>query len=191
MVAFTTVATFATLRVLALLVTTPPAGALPASSTGVTTGAQPGGFAFANSTNSKISSSSSSSTYWLSRIQRQGAVAFGDPSFKVYRNVQDYGAKGDGTTDDTEAINKAITDGNRCGQGCDSSTITPALVYFPPGTYSVSKPIVQYYYTQFVGDAVSVPTIKAAAGFQGIAVLDSDPYDDKGANWYTNQNNFL
>lgn len=98
---------------------------------------------------------------------------------------------GDGNTDDTEAINNAISHGNRCGQGCDSSTVTPALVYFPPGTYLVSKPLVQLYYTQFVGDAITLPTIKASPSFQGIAVIDSDPYGDGGANWYTNQNNFF
>ena len=27
--------------------------------------------------------------------------------------------------------------------------------------------------------------------FSGIAVIDSDPYDDSGNNWYTNQNNFF
>ncbi|MCJ1274617.1 hypothetical protein MMC21_002414 [Puttea exsequens] len=132
------------------------------------------------------------SSYWLASIQRQGAVPFGgDSNYKIFRNVKDYGAKGDGTTDDTKAINSAVTDGNRCGQSCDSSTTTPALLYFPPGTYLVSTPIVQLYYTQFVGDAVSMPTLKAAAGFKGVAVIDSDPYDDKGANWYTNQNNFF
>ena len=130
-------------------------------------------------------------SYWVADIQRQGTVPFqGNAGYKIYRNVKDYGAKGDGSSDDTAAINSAITDGNRCGQGCDSSTTTPALVYFPPGTYVVSKPIIQYYYTQFVGDAVSPPTLKAAPGFTGIAVIDSDPYDDGGNNWYTNQNNF-
>jgi hypothetical protein len=34
-----------------------------------------------------------------------------------------------GSADDTAAINAAITAGGRCGQGCDSSTVTPALVY--------------------------------------------------------------
>lgn len=68
--------------------------------------------------------------------------------------------------------------------GCDSTTVTPAIVYFPPGIYSISSPIVQLYYTHFVGDALSLPTIKATAGFQGIALLDSDPYMDGGANWY-------
>lgn len=55
----------------------------------------------------------------------------------------------------------------------------------------ISAPIVQLYYTQFVGDAVSVPTIKATAGFSGIAMIDSDPYGSGGVNWYTNQNNFF
>jgi len=91
----------------------------------------------------------------------------------------------DGTTDDTSAINSAITDGSRCGQGCDSSTTTPALVYFPAGTYLVSAPLVQLYYTQFVGDATSPPTLKAAASFAGMAVIDADPYLPGGANWFT------
>lgn len=60
-------------------------------------------------------------------------------------------------------------------------------MYFPPGTYMVSAPLVQLYYTQFVGDAVTLPTIKATAGFTGIAMIDSDPYADGGVNWYTNQ----
>jgi glucan 1,3-beta-glucosidase len=69
--------------------------------------------------------------------------------------------------------------------------VTPAIVYFPPGTYVVSKPIVQYYYSQFIGDATDLPVLKAAAGFQGMAVVDSDPYTDSGDNWFTNQNNFF
>ncbi|KAL9074469.1 MAG: hypothetical protein Q9161_002257 [Pseudevernia consocians] len=174
MVTFSAAALFVTLRVLLLSVSTSPVEAVPVTSTNTTT-------------HNKVASTSSS--YWVANIQRQGTVAFGDSSYKVFRNVQDYGATGDGTTDDTAAINAAITDGNRCGQGCDSSTVTPALVYFPPGTYIVSAPIIQYYYTQFVGDAVSIPTLKASASFTGIAVIDSDPYTN-GDNWYTNQNNF-
>jgi glucan 1,3-beta-glucosidase len=131
------------------------------------------------------------SSWWFGNIERQGVAAFGDANHKVFRNIKDYGAIGDGVADDTEAINAAITDGERCGQGCDSSTVTPGLVYFPPGTYLVSKPIVPYYYTQLVGDNVDVPTLKAAGNFEGIAVIDSDPYNDDGSNWFTNQNNFF
>ena len=36
------------------------------------------------------------SSYWLASIERQGAVAYGDSSYKIFRNVMDYGAKGDG-----------------------------------------------------------------------------------------------
>ncbi|KAF4230317.1 hypothetical protein CNMCM6805_000807 [Aspergillus fumigatiaffinis] len=132
------------------------------------------------------------SSFWVANIKRQGAVAFGQSSgYQVYRNVKDFGAKGDGVTDDTAAINQAMSSGNRCGKGCDSSTTTPALVYFPPGTYVVSKPIIQYYYTQIVGDAVNLPVIKASADFTGMAVIDADPYENDGSNWYTNQNNFF
>ncbi|OQE23285.1 hypothetical protein PENFLA_c011G07975 [Penicillium flavigenum] len=135
---------------------------------------------------------SAASSYWVANVERQGVVPFGKSAdYKVFRNVKDYGATGDGSTDDTAAINKAISSGGRCGKGCDSSTTTPAIVYFPPGTYVVSKPIVQYYYTQIVGDAVELPIIKASAKFAGMAVIDADPYEDDGSNWYTNQNNFF
>lgn len=132
-------------------------------------------------------STAATSSYWLSSITRQGTVPFGTAGYQIFRNVKDFGAAGDGSTDDTAAINAAITAGSRCGQGCDSSTTTPAIVYFPPGTYSISAPLVQLYYTQFIGDTVTIPTIKATAGFQGIALIDSDPYAAGGINWYTNQ----
>lgn len=133
-----------------------------------------------------VADAAAASSYWVSSISRQGQPAFGTAGFKVFRNVKDYGAKGDGVSDDTVAINAAVADGSRCGQGCDSSTTTPAIVYFPPGTYMVSAPIVQYYYTQFIGDAVTIPTLKATAGFAGMAVIDADPYVN-GVNWFTNQ----
>ncbi|KAJ6093992.1 hypothetical protein N7467_002837 [Penicillium canescens] len=136
--------------------------------------------------------SSAASSYWVANVKRQGTVPFvKSADYKVFRNVMDFGATGDGSTDDTAAINKAISSGGRCGKGCDSSTTTPAIVYFPPGTYVVSKPIVQYYYTQIVGDAVDLPVIKASPKFAGMAVIDADPYEDDGSNWFTNQNNFF
>ncbi|KAL5334910.1 pectate lyase superfamily protein-domain-containing protein [Aspergillus crustosus] len=141
---------------------------------------------------SDIIARQSSSEYWVGTIQSQGAVPFGsNPNYQVYRNVKDFGAVGDGVTDDTAAINQAISSGERCGQGCDSSTTKPAVVYFPAGTYLVSTPIIQYYYTQMIGDAINLPVLKASANFAGMAVVDADPYTDDGSNWYTNQNNFF
>lgn len=95
---------------------------------------------------------------------------------------------GDGTTDDTAAINKAIQHGVRCGfMTCESSTTQPALIYFPAGTYIVSAPIIAMYYSQLIGDPLNRPVIKASAGFKGIALIDSDPYTEIGDNWYVNQ----
>jgi glucan 1,3-beta-glucosidase len=84
---------------------------------------------------------------------------------------------GDGVTDDTAAINTAISSGNRCGPGpCASSTITPAVVYFPPGMYLVSSPIIDFYFTMLIGDAVDLPILKASPTFggTGLGVIDGD-----------------
>ncbi|KAH7884063.1 glycoside hydrolase family 55 protein [Phlebopus sp. FC_14] len=131
--------------------------------------------------------------YWLEKIKHQGTSAFNpDKSYQVFRNVKDFGAKGDGVTDDTVAINLAMSSGNRCGQGCQSSTLTPAIIYFPPGKYVVSSPIETYYYTQMIGDAKRPPTLLASPNFVGLAVIDADPYipGGNGAQWFINQNNF-
>ena len=57
----------------------------------------------------------------------------------------------------------------------------------------ISSPIVQYYFTQFVGDPTTKPTIKGTFNFTGIALFDSDFYipGGDGAEWYINQSNFV
>lgn len=88
-------------------------------------------------------------------------------------------------TDDTDAINNAIADGQRCGNGCDSTTTLPAIVYFPHGTYVISTPIKMYYYTQCIGDATKLPTIKGVNNFYGLGLFDADPYELGGSNWFS------
>ncbi|KAK3303620.1 putative glucan 1,3-beta-glucosidase precursor, partial [Chaetomium strumarium] len=134
--------------------------------------------------------------YWLANVPH-GIMPYQNnqgSDYQFYRNVKDFGAKGDGVTDDTIAINLAVSSGNRCGlpENCGSTTVSGALVYFPPGTYVVSSPIIQYYYTQFVGDPLNRPVIKGAPDFRGIALIDSDVYipGGNGAEWYINQNQF-
>ncbi|KAF3929479.1 hypothetical protein ABW19_dt0200131 [Dactylella cylindrospora] len=129
--------------------------------------------------------------YWVSNI-KHGLMPFTRNTYKFYRNVKDYGAKGDGRTDDTEAINRAVADGERCGQDCGSTTVLGALVYFPAGTYIISSPIIQCYYSQFIGNPNDRPVIKGAPNFSGIALIDADPYipDGEGRGWYINQNQF-
>ncbi|KAN0101177.1 glycoside hydrolase family 55 protein [Tylopilus felleus] len=134
--------------------------------------------------------------YWLETITHQGTSPFNPnpSSYQVFRNVKDFGAKGDGVTDDTAAINLAMSSGGRCGGGsCSESTLSPAIVYFPQGTYVVSSAINTYYYTQIIGDAKNPPTLLASSKFNGFAVIDADPYipDGWGAQWFTNQNNFF
>ncbi|KAI6082984.1 glycoside hydrolase family 55 protein [Hypoxylon rubiginosum] len=134
-----------------------------------------------------------STTYWYETIAHQGISAFNanKATYKVYRNVKDYGAKGDGTTDDTAAINKAISDGSRCAPGsCSSSSTTNAVVYFPAGTYLVSSSIIDYYATILVGNPNSMPILKATAGFSGFGVIDGAQYQAGGVLPYGATNIF-
>ncbi|KAI0179871.1 glycoside hydrolase family 55 protein [Hypoxylon sp. FL1284] len=132
-------------------------------------------------------------TYWYETIAHQGISAFNanKATYKVYRNVKDYGAKGDGRTDDTAAINRAISDGNRCAPGsCSSSSTTNAVVYFPAGTYIVSSSIVDYYATNLIGNPNNMPILKATAGFTGFGVIDGAQYQPGGVLPYGATNIF-
>lgn len=137
-----------------------------------------------------------SCSYWMESIGHQGLAAFNsNPSgYQVFRNVKDFGAKGDGSTDDTAAINAAISSGGRCAPGqCQSSTTSPAVVYFPAGTYIISSTIVDYYYTQIIGNPNCLPTIKASASFSTggkIGLIDADPYQNTGNQAYGSTNVF-
>ncbi|KZV89437.1 glycoside hydrolase family 55 protein [Exidia glandulosa HHB12029] len=133
----------------------------------------------------------SGSPYWLQSLAQRGTSPF-NSGYQVRRNVKDFGAKGDGTTDDTAAINAAMSAGGRCGNptGCSQSTLFPAVVYFPSGRYKISTPIISYWYTAMIGDGRNPPTLLAAANFSGIALIDADPYLGGDAQWYVNQNNF-
>ncbi|KAJ5909416.1 Pectin lyase fold/virulence factor [Penicillium tannophilum] len=133
-------------------------------------------------------------SYWLADIAHQGIAAFNsDPSsYTVFRNVKDYGAKGDGVTDDTAAINLAISSGGRYGPSSGrTSTTTPAIVYFPSGTYLISTSIIDYDFTQLIGNPNSIPVIKATAGFTGLGMIDGDQYQSSGNAGWTSTNVFF
>lgn len=86
-------------------------------------------------------------------------------------------------TDDTAAINAAISGGGRCGEGCSSSTTTPAVVYFPAGTYLISSSIIDQYNTILLGNPNSLPTLKASSSFSGFGLIDGDTYYTASLNW--------
>ncbi|KAK6537192.1 hypothetical protein TWF694_011389 [Orbilia ellipsospora] len=140
-------------------------------------------------------------SYWLAQMDHSTSTSpFSKDAanYKVWRNVLDYGAVGDGVADDTDAINNAISDGGRCGSTCLSSTTKPAVVYFPPGNYLVSSPLISLYNTQMIGslargspDYVGQSLIIAAPSFIGQGVITSDVYNADGVTeWYINQSNF-
>ncbi|KAJ5971674.1 Pectin lyase fold/virulence factor [Penicillium vulpinum] len=132
--------------------------------------------------------------YWLADIAHQGVAAFNsNPSgYTVFRNVKDFGAKGDGVTDDTAAINAAISTGGRFSPASrHSSTTTPAIVYFPSGTYLISSSIIDYYFTQLIGNPNAMPVIKATAGFVGLGLIDGDQYQSDGNQGWTSTNVFF
>jgi glucan 1,3-beta-glucosidase len=76
-----------------------------------------------------------------------------------------------------------MSSGDRCGPGCFSSTTTPAIIYFPAGSYVISSPIFDYYNTIIVGNPNSLPVLKASASFDGGYIIDGDPYFGEGLNW--------
>jgi len=69
---------------------------------------------------------------------------------KVF-NVKDYGAKGDGTTDDTQAIRNTIEEAR---QFINNNTNIPAIVYFPRGIY-LTRQLVIYSNMYFVGENIN------------------------------------
>ncbi|EEU40448.1 uncharacterized protein NECHADRAFT_32673 [Fusarium vanettenii 77-13-4] len=133
--------------------------------------------------------------YWLEDIPHLGtAPYYPDKLYQVFRNVKDYGAVGDGVADDTAAINAAISAGVRCISGvCKGSTISPALVYIPSGTYLISNSIIDLYYTQIVGDPNDRPIIKASPAFskESFGLIDANPYLWNGALSWNSTNVFF
>ena len=138
--------------------------------------------------------------FWFSEVKHQGSWPFGDnPSdFTVYRNVKDFGAKGDGVTDDRKAIQDAIKAGAMCGAGCYSTSTKMAVIYFPPGTYLVSGTIETYYGTQLIGDPNDRPVMVAGRNMGKMGIFSTNKYVGDGTcghdgldkEWYINTANF-
>ncbi|KAJ4157126.1 hypothetical protein NW754_008768 [Fusarium falciforme] len=137
-------------------------------------------------------------SFWMEKFKRKGTVLWADDiDYKVFRNVRDFGAVGNGLTDDTKAIKRALLDGRRCGEKCHGSTTKNAIIYFPPGIYRISSTIPLPFGTQVIGDANKRPTILASQSFIGLGALSTNEYTGNGfgidgndQQYYINTANF-
>ena len=64
-----------------------------------------------------------------------------------------------------------------------ATTRTPAIIYFPAGTYVISPSLLPAYFTQMIGDAQNPPTLKATANFAGFGLIDGNHYYSENLNW--------
>jgi len=91
-----------------------------------------------------------SSGFTVRNVISAGAGAGAWPQTYNVRAIQ-FGAKGDGSTDDTGAIQNAINAANTAGGG---------PVYFPAGTYKISSALTLYNNITLAGDGRAVTIIK-------------------------------
>ncbi|MCS6768797.1 MAG: right-handed parallel beta-helix repeat-containing protein, partial [Candidatus Nitrosocaldus sp.] len=72
----------------------------------------------------------------LNNASSIGSITF--TSYKVF-NVRDYGAKGDGVADDTQAVKSTVEAARSYIASSSSSPPNPVIVYFPAGTYRITS----------------------------------------------------
>ncbi len=88
-------------------------------------------------------------------------------------NVKDFGATGDGVTDDTAAINRALQQIYNASV-TTSDARTRRTIYFPGGTYQTSDTILIPTYAKIVGDGKSSAIIRQQNGNRTVAnICDS------------------
>lgn len=96
-----------------------------------------------------------------------------DSHFKDYYNVKDFGAIGDGVTDDTDAIQLAVA---YLG---DLTTRTmfarPSVLFFPDGDYLTSKPIILWDGVSLRGASQSTTRIKMTSATNTTGVTTNSP----------------
>ena len=91
-----------------------------------------------------------------------------------FSNIKTFGAIEDGVTDDNPANQQVIVDGDRCGANCSTILTKKAIIYFPSRTYTIGQPILQYYFTFFIGEPENRAIIKPLLDFKRISLIDTN-----------------
>ncbi|HYW35459.1 MAG TPA: glycoside hydrolase family 28 protein [Balneolaceae bacterium] len=95
---------------------------------------------------------------------------------KVDYNVKDYGATGNGSTDDTEAVNQAISKAARAGGG---------RVYFPSGTYRCGSVHLKSHITLFLGRGAILEATNDPKSYDPAEPFPGPQYQDFGhSHWH-------
>ena len=133
------------------------------------------------------------SSYWLDQQDHNGAARGYAPflgsdfTYPVYRNVKSYGAVGDGSTDDTNALQNAINDDGQGGSRYQNEVSTrPAEVFVPGGTYRLTRQLDMRLNTILIGDPNDLPTFKASSDFQGSTLINGADFATKDSAGTTN-----
>jgi glucan 1,3-beta-glucosidase len=120
--------------------------------------------------------------FWLDQQDHTGTARGYAPfidnyfTYPTYRNALKYGARNDGSGDQTSSLQAALNDdgrgGNRYNHDTPITTFEPAEVFLPGGTYQLQKTLDLRMGTIIVGDPLDPPVIRAAADFNGDTVVN-------------------
>lgn len=94
-------------------------------------------------------------------------------------NVRDFGAKGDGVTDDSSAINRALQEIYKTVYN-EVQPLTRRSIYFPGGKYSVSDTILIPPFARLVGDGPSSSIINLTVSNRTVANLVDSKFQSTG-----------
>lgn len=98
-------------------------------------------------------------------------------------NVRDYGAIGDGVTDDTAAIQQAISDEwARISLNPSALQQSRNAIYLPAGTYLINSSLLLYPYITLYGDGPGKSTIQMSSSGSNPVMRTADSLGQTGAN---------
>lgn len=101
-----------------------------------------------------------------------------------FANIRDFGAIGNGTTDDTIAINNAIESLlENLGVVTTNSIIQRVSLYFPAGVYIISDSLLLYPYLTIIGDGIDKTIIRAKDSYSATYMAQTaDGEGNTGSN---------